>query len=79
MYYLKFYFLQSFTVSQSAVEAAIKLSKEFNTNINKFEKVNIYTHEPALRIISNKEVLKNASDRDHSMEYMVAAALFTGN
>jgi len=63
---------------QSAVEAAIELSKEFNTNINKFEKVNIYTHEPALRIISNKEVLKNASDRDHSIEYMVAAALLYG-
>ena len=63
---------------QSAVEAAIELSKEFNQNINKFEKVNIYTHEPALRIISNKEVLKNASDRDHSIEYMVAAALLYG-
>ena len=63
---------------QSAVEAAIELSEEFNKNINKFEKVNIYTHEPAIRIISNKEVLKNASDRDHSMEYMVAAALLYG-
>ena len=63
---------------QSAVEAAIELSDEFNKNINKFEKVNIYTHEPAMRIISNKEVLKNASDRDHSMEYMVAAALLYG-
>ena len=64
---------------QSAVEAAIKLSEEFNKNMNKFEKVNIYTHEPAVRIISNKEVLKNASDRDHSMEYMVAAALLYGD
>ena len=63
---------------QSAVEAAIKLSKEFNENINKVEKINIYTHEPAVRIISNKEVLKNASDRDHSLEYMVAAALIYG-
>ena len=63
---------------QSAVEAAIKLSKEFNKNINKVEKINIYTHEPAIRIISNKEVLKNASDRDHSLEYMVAAALLYG-
>ena len=63
---------------QSAVEAAIELSEEFNKNINKFEKVNIFTHEPAIRIISNKEVLKNASDRDHSMEYMVAAALLYG-
>jgi len=63
---------------QSAVEAAIELSEEFNKNINNFDKVNIYTHEPAMRIISNKEVLKNASDRDHSMEYMVAAALLYG-
>ena len=63
---------------QSAVEAAIELSEEFNKNINKFERVNIYTHEPALRIISNKKILKNASDRDHSMEYMVAAALLYG-
>ncbi len=64
---------------QSAVEAAIKLSEEFNKNINKVEKINIYTHEPAIRIISNKEILKNASDRDHSLEYMVAAALLFGD
>ena len=64
---------------QSAVEAAIKLSEEFNKNINKVEKINIYTHEPAIRIISNKEILKNASDRDHSLEYMVAAALLHGD
>ena len=64
---------------QSAVEAAIKLSEEFNKNINKLKKINIYTHEPAMRIISNKEVLKNASDRDHSLEYMVAAALLYGD
>jgi Uncharacterized protein involved in propionate catabolism len=50
---------------QSAVEAAIKLSEEFHKNTNKFEKVHIYTHEPPMRIISNKEILKNASDRDH--------------
>ena len=64
---------------QSAVEAAIKLSEEFNKNINKVEKINIYTHEPAIRIISNKETLNNSSDRDHSLEYMVAAALLNGD
>ena len=63
---------------QSAVEAAIELSEEFNKNINKVKNINIYTHEPAIRIISNKEILKNASDRDHSLEYMVAAALLYG-
>ena len=63
---------------QSAVEGAIKLSKEFNQNIDKVKKINIFTHEPAIRIISNKENLSNASDRDHSLEYMVSAALLFG-
>ena len=63
---------------QSAVEGAIKLSKEFNQNIDKVKKINIFTHEPAIRIIANKENLTNASDRDHSLEYMVSAALLFG-
>ena len=63
---------------QSAVECAIKLSKEFNQNIDKVKKINIFTHEPAIRIIANKENLSNASDRDHSLEYMVSAALLFG-
>ena len=63
---------------QSAVEAAIKLSKEFNQNIDKVKKINIFTHEPAIRIIANKENLSNESDRDHSLEYMVSAALLFG-
>ena len=64
---------------QSAVEAATQLSSEFNQNRDQVDKINIYTHEPALRIISNKKELKNASDRDHSLEYMVAAALLYGD
>ena len=63
---------------QSAVEGAIRLSKEFNQNIDKVKKINIFTHEPAIRIIANKENLSNASDRDHSLEYMVSAALLFG-
>ena len=63
---------------QSAVEGAIKLSKEFNQNIDKVKKINIFTHEPAVRIIANKENLSNPSDRDHSLEYMVSAALLFG-
>ena len=63
---------------QSAVEGAIGLSEEFRENIDKVQKINIYTHEPAIRIISNKENLSNSSDRDHSLEYMVSAALLFG-
>ena len=64
---------------QSAVEAATQLSSEFNQNRDKLDTINIHTHEPAVRIISNKKELKNASDRDHSLEYMVAAALLYGD
>ncbi len=60
---------------QSAVEASFKLSDLFNDNKKDIDEIIIETHEPALRIISNKKDLNNASDRDHSLEYMVAAAL----
>ena len=60
---------------QSAVEAAVQLAGEYQSKKNSVKKIMIETHEPAIRIISNKDVLMNSSDRDHSLEYMVAAAL----
>ena len=64
---------------QSAIEAAIKLHEEFSKNKSQIKNIQITTHEPAVRIISNKKELNNPSDRDHSLEYMVAAALISGN
>ena len=60
---------------QSAVEAAVQLADEYQSKQNSIKDIVIETHEPAIRIISNKDILNNASDRDHSLEYMVAAAL----
>ena len=60
---------------QSAIEASIKLSDLYKEKEDEIERVIVDTHEPALRIISNKENLSNASDRDHSLEYMIAAGL----
>ena len=60
---------------QSAVEASFKLSDLFNDKQKDIDEIIIETHEPALRIISNKKDLNNSSDRDHSLEYMVSAAL----
>ena len=60
---------------QSAVEASFKLSDLFNDKQKDIDEIIIETHEPAIRIISNKKVLDNSSDRDHSLEYMVSAAL----
>ena len=60
---------------QSAIEASVKLSDLYKEKQDEIERIIVETHEPALRIISNKENLTNASDRDHSLEYMTAAGL----
>ncbi len=60
---------------QSAIEASVKLSDLYKEKQDEIERIIVQTHEPALRIISNKENLTNASDRDHSLEYMTAAGL----
>ena len=59
---------------QSAVEASFQLSDLFHEKEKDIKEIIIETHEPALRIISNKKELNNSSDRDHSLEYMVSAA-----
>ena len=64
---------------QSAVEAAVQLSEEYLEKQEHVKEIVIETHEPAIRIISNKDILSNASDRDHSLEYMVSAALLFGD
>ena len=60
---------------QSAIEASVKLSDLYKEKEDEIERIIVDTHEPALRIISNKENLTNESDRDHSLEYMIAAGL----
>ena len=52
---------------QSAVEASFKLSDLFNDKQKDIDEIIIETHEPALKIISNKKYLNNSSDRDHSL------------
>ena len=65
--------------AQSAVEAAIILNKKHCGELNAVEKIIIYTQEPAIRIIDKKGPLKNPADRDHCLQYMVAAALLKGD
>lgn len=65
--------------AQSAVEAAIILNKKHCGELNAVEKIVIYTQEPAIRIIDKKGPLKNPADRDHCLQYMVAAALLKGD
>jgi 2-methylcitrate dehydratase len=65
--------------AQTAVEAAILLHSEVKGRITEIKKVEIVTHESAIRIIDKKGPLYNPADRDHCMQYMVAVALLKGS
>ena len=64
--------------SQTAVECAMQLHPEVSDRIEDIEKVEITTHEAALRIIDKKGPLNNPADRDHCIQYMVAVGLIFG-
>lgn len=63
--------------AQTAVEAAFYLRNKIK-NIDDIASIEILTHEPAIRIIDKQGDLNNPADRDHCMQYMVAAALIYG-
>ena len=65
--------------AQTAVEAAVKLHPEIIDRIGEIEKINIITHESAIRIISKEGKLNNPADRDHCIQYMTAIGLLKGN
>ena len=65
--------------AQTAVEAAVKLHPKIIDRIGEIEKINIITHESAIRIISKEGELNNPADRDHCIQYMTAIGLLKGN
>ena len=65
--------------AQTAVEAAVKIHPEIIDRIGEIEKINIITHESAIRIISKEGELNNPADRDHCIQYMTAIGLLKGN
>lgn len=65
--------------AQTAVEAAIFLHEQVKNKIDEIERIDILTHDSAIRIIDKKGPLKNYADRDHCMQYMVAIGLIYGN
>lgn len=64
--------------AQTAVECAVQLHPLVKDRIEQIEKIGITTHESAMRIIDKKGPLHNPADRDHCLQYMVAAALIFG-
>ncbi len=64
--------------AQTAVEAAIKLHPLLKGKLETIERIDIETHESAIRIIDKKGPLNNPADRDHCLQYMVAIGMIHG-
>src|SRR5438093_8057584 len=65
--------------AQTAVEAAVLLHPEVKDRLSDIRKIEIVTHESAIRIIDKKGPLANPADRDHCIQYMVAIGLLKGD
>ena len=64
--------------AQTAVEAAIALHPLVQNRLGEIARVEITTHESAMRIIHKSGPLANPADRDHCLEYMTAIGLIFG-
>jgi 2-methylcitrate dehydratase len=71
--------------AQTAVECALALHLnnidliDTLEKINKIDRIEITTHESAIRIIDKTGPLNNPADRDHCIQYMTAIGLLKGN
>jgi 2-methylcitrate dehydratase len=65
--------------AQTAVEAAVQLHPEVKDRLSDVKKIDIVTHESAIRIIDKKGPLNNPADRDHCIQYMAAIGLMKGD
>jgi 2-methylcitrate dehydratase len=65
--------------AQTAVECAVTLYPKVKDKIEQIKKIEITTHESAIRIIDKEGPLSNPADRDHCIQYMVAIGLLKGN
>ncbi len=65
--------------AQTAAEAAIALHPQVINRLDAIQEIRIHTQESAVRIIDKKGPLANPADRDHCLQYIVAAALLHGD
>ena len=64
--------------AQTVVECALKLHPQVKDKIGEIERISIETQEAGVRIIDKTGPLGNYADRDHCIQYMVAAPLIFG-
>jgi 2-methylcitrate dehydratase len=64
--------------AQTAVECAFQLHAQVKDRLDQIERVELTTHESAIRIIDKSGPLHNPADRDHCLQYMTAMGLIFG-
>ncbi|MCX7115841.1 MAG: bifunctional 2-methylcitrate dehydratase/aconitate hydratase [Gammaproteobacteria bacterium] len=64
--------------AQTAVECAVQYHAQLKDKLDDIERIELTTHESAMRIISKTGPLHNPADRDHCLQYMVAIGLIFG-
>ncbi|HVT72099.1 MAG TPA: bifunctional 2-methylcitrate dehydratase/aconitate hydratase [Lacunisphaera sp.] len=64
--------------AQTAVECALRLHPQVQGRLDQVERVELTTHESAIRIIDKSGPLHNPADRDHCLQYMTAIGLIFG-
>jgi 2-methylcitrate dehydratase len=64
--------------AQTAVECALQLHSNVKDRLDAIERVEMTTHESAIRIIDKTGPLNNPADRDHCLQYMAAIGLIFG-
>jgi 2-methylcitrate dehydratase len=65
--------------AQTAVECAVQLHPRVAARLGEVARVEITTHESAIRIIDKSGPLHNPADRDHCLQYMTAIGLIFGD
>lgn len=65
--------------AQTAVEAAMTLHPSVKNRLDEITRVEMTTHESAIRIIDKRGPLHNPADRDHCLQYMTAIGLIFGS
>jgi 2-methylcitrate dehydratase len=65
--------------AQTAVECALTLHAQVKDRLDRIERVELVTHESAIRIIDKTGPLHNPADRDHCLQYMTAIGLIFGH
>jgi 2-methylcitrate dehydratase len=64
--------------AQTAVECALKLHPLVKDRLGQITRIELTTHESAIRIIDKTGPLHNPADRDHCLQYMTAIGLIFG-